>query len=334
MSLLRCTFCGRWAVYDRRYAGTLLCDRCLIKSVERQFRRAIAKHKLISPGERVAVAVSGGKDSVAALHLLVEHCRHKNCEIVAVTIDEGVRGYRDRSLRIARENAKLLDIEHVAVSFRKTFGATLDKIVRRAKRKKTGISPCTYCGVLRRSLLNQAARELEADKLATAHNLDDEVQAIMLNYVRADLSRLHRLGPAYSPKEGFVPRIKPLREIPEKEVAIYALLRGLKVHIAVCPYAGGIHSEIRDFLNNLEANHSNSKFMILRMFDRLRPKLAAAAPEFEMLRCEICGEPTSTNICKGCQLLQGLGLKRREKLLFPTEVRTESNEKTRTLYHD
>ena len=314
--MLKCTFCGRRAAYNRRYAGVLLCDRCLIKSVERRFRRAIAEYRMISPGERVAVAVSGGKDSVALMHLLAEYCESKNCEPFAVTIDEGIKGYRDRSLPIARENASSLGIEHYVMDFKQIFGATLDQMINRARVRAIDLNPCTYCGVMRRSLLNRAARELGAAKLATAHNLDDEIQAIMLNYVRADFSRLYRLGPAYSPREGFVPRIKPLREIPEKEVALYALLRGLRVHLEVCPYARGIHSEIRDFLNRLEANHPNSKFMILRMFDRMKPKLVEAAPEFEIQRCESCGEPTSMSICKGCELLKGLGLKQKWKQLI------------------
>lgn len=312
----RCTLCGRKAVYDRRYAGVLLCDRCLIKSVEKRFRSAIAEHKLISPGERVAAAVSGGKDSIVCLHLLFEFCKRQNCELVAITIDEGIKGYRDESLPMAEENAELLGIEHFVVSFKEAFGATLDQIVRLARRRKINLNPCTYCGVMRRSLLNQAARELRADKLATAHNLDDEIQAIMMNYVRADLARLYRLGPIYAPREGFVPRIKPLREIPEKEVALYALLKGLRVHLAVCPYVGGIHTEVRDFINNLEANHPTSKFMILRMFDKLKPRIVESVPEFELRRCGSCGEPTSANICKTCEFLKQLGLEKRRKTLI------------------
>lgn len=314
--MLRCSFCGRRAVYDRRYAGVMLCDRCLIKSVEKRFRGAVAKHKLISPGERIAVAVSGGKDSVACLHLLAGYCSWRNCELVAITIDEGIRGYRDHSLPIVEENAELLGVKHFVVSFKQAFGTTLDQIVHLAKRHKTGLNPCTYCGVMRRSLLNQAAREVGANKLATAHNLDDEVQAIMLNYVRADFSRLHRLGPIYPPREGFVPRIKPLREVPEKETALYVLLRELNVHLAVCPYSGGIHIEIRDFLNDLEEKHPNSKFMILRMFDRLKPKIAQGMPEFEMRKCEVCDEPTSANVCKTCELLKQLGLAKQRKMLI------------------
>ena len=307
--MLRCTFCGRKAVYNRRYSGTLLCDRCLIKSVERRFRRAVAEHKLVSPNEKIAVAVSGGKDSVVALHLLADYCKHKNCEVVAITVDEGIKGYRDHSLPVARENAEQLGLEHIVVSFKGAYGVTLDEIVRAAKKRKSRQHPCTYCGIMRRSLLNRAAREIGADKLATAHNLDDEAQAIMLNYVRGDFSRLHRLGPIYPAREGFVPRIKPFREIPEKEMALYALLRGLEVHLAVCPYAGGIHSEIRDFLNDFEVRHPNTKFMILRMFDRMKPLLAGAVQEFEMQSCGVCGEPTSMKICKACELLNELGLK-------------------------
>lgn len=313
----KCSLCGRKAVYNRRYAGTFLCDRCLIKSIEERFRRAIAKHKLIGPKERIAVAVSGGKDSTVCLHLLADYCTHRDCELVALTIDEGIKGYRDRSLRVARENVKALGLEHIVVSFREALRATLDRIVHLAKRRRTGLHPCTYCGSARRSLLNQAARELGADKLATGHNLDDEAQAIMMNYVRADFARLYRLGPIYAGREGFVPRIKPLREIPEKETALYALILGLRVHLAQCPYVGGLRSEIRDFLNELEVSHPNSKFKILRMFDRLRPHLARAMPGFEMKRCEVCGEPAPKNICKLCELLQPLGLKRQRKKLIP-----------------
>jgi uncharacterized protein (TIGR00269 family) len=306
--MLKCTFCGRGAVYDRRYAGVLLCDRCFMKSVEKRFRKAVAKYNLISPGDKIAAALSGGKDSTVNLHLLADYRRHKDFDLVAVTIDEGIKGYRDESLKIAEENAKLLGVEHKVASFEEAFGATLDKIVKLAKKHKTGLSACTYCGVLRRSLLNKTARELGANKLATGHNLDDEVQAIMLNYIRADLARLYRLGPIYEEREGFVSRVKPLREIPEKEVAVYALLRGLKIHLAVCPHAGGIHMEIRDFINNLEANHPNSKFMILRMFESIKPKIAQSMTEFKPMKCEMCGEPTSSRICKACELLRELGL--------------------------
>lgn len=306
--MLRCSLCGRRAAYNRRYTGTLLCDRCLTKSVERRFHRNVAKNRLIVPGERVAVAVSGGKDSVTCMHLLADYCKRRKSDIMALTIDEGIKGYRGEGLRTARKNAGLLGIDHHVVSFKEKFGATLDEIVKLAEERKTGLGSCTYCGVLRRSLINQAARELGADKLATAHNLDDEVQAILLNYVRGDIARLYRLGPIYAAREGFVPRIKPFRDIPEKEIAVYAMLNKIEVDWSECPHRGGIHPEIRDFINMLEENHPNSKFMMLRMFDQMRPFLAQAVPDFVSRKCENCGEPTSAKVCKRCELLRQLGL--------------------------
>jgi tRNA(Ile)-lysidine synthase TilS/MesJ len=96
---------------------------------------------------------------------------------------------------------------------------------RASARKVDGTGGCACCGALRRSTPNRAARELGASKLAIAHNLDDEVQAVMLNYVRSDLARLHRPESACQPREGFVPRIRPMREIPEKEIVLYAVDR-------------------------------------------------------------------------------------------------------------
>lgn len=319
--MLRCSFCGRRAVYHQRTSGVLRCDRCLIKSVEKRFWRTVSRDKLIAPGDRVAIAVSGGKDSVGLLHLLAKYCGRHGCELLVLTIDEGIDGYRDRSIPLARENAEALGLAHVVVKFEEAFGAKLDRVVQLLGDGGGDQTPCTYCGVLRRSMLNQAARELGADKLATAHNLDDEVQAIMLNYVRADLSRLYRLGPIYPGREGFVPRIKPLREIPEKEVALYTLLRELKADLSTCPYTGGMRSEVRDFVNQLEANHPTTKHMILRMFDRLKPYLPGAVGEFELRGCEICGEPTPSDTCRACELLKQLGLERREKRLISEEQR-------------
>jgi len=314
--VLRCSFCGRRAVYHQRTSGVLMCDRCLIRSVERRFQQTISRYKLIAPNDRVALAVSGGKDSTALLYLMAERCQRYDCELITITIDEGIRGYRDLCISLVKKNAKALGLEHVVVSFERAFGSGLDRIAALLKDRGIEQGICTYCGVLRRSLLNQVARELGADKIATAHNLDDEVQAIMLNYIRADLSRLHRLGPIYRKREGFVPRIKPLREIPEKEIALYTLLRGFEVNFSSCPHIGGMRVKIRNFINELEAEHPTTKYMILRMFDRLRPHLSDALKEFNMRRCQICGEPTPSDVCRVCELLEQVGLERREKTLI------------------
>ena len=276
--------------------------------MEKRFRRAVYEGGMARPGERVGVALSGGKDSVSLLYLMTELGRRMNFQVVALSVDEGIRGYREESLRCAREACSSLGVEHRVVSFREEFGVTLDEMVGLAERRKTGLDPCTYCGVMRRYLLNRVAREEGVCRVATGHNLDDEVQAILLNYLRGDLSRLLRLGPSYSPREGFVPRVKPLREIPEREVAAYALVRELKVHLGQCPYARGLHAEVRDFLNRLESRHPNCKFGLLRTFERLKERLGGRE-EVGLQPCESCGEPTPQRVCRTCELLEGLGLR-------------------------
>ena len=307
---MECSFCGRRAVYERRYAGVFLCDRHLIKSVEHRFRLSVSKHELIKRGERVTVAVSGGKDSLSLLHMLAEREDAWGFELSALTVDEGIRGYREHSVEKVRRAVSELGVEWRLISFRERFGKTLDEMLEGAR-----LGPCTYCGVLRRRLLNEEAKELGAEKLATAHNLDDEVQAIFLDYIRGDLQRLCRLGPKYEPREGFVPRIKPLREIPEKEMAIYAMLRGIDFHLGACPHRRGIHAEIEAFLNRLESRHPNSKLMILKFFDRIKPKLLELLPrDFNLLTCKLCGEPAASDICRSCRLLIELGVANRTGL--------------------
>lgn len=301
-----CSFCGRRAVYERRYAGVLLCDRCLVKSVEHRARLAISKHGLIKRGERIAVAVSGGKDSISLLHYLAEREDVWGFELQALSVDEGIKGFRELSLEKVKKATSELGVEWKVLSFKDSFGKTLDEILSLAGNR---LGPCTYCGILRRNLLNSGAKQMGADKLATAHNLDDEAQAILLDYIRGDLQRLCRLGYGYEEREGFVPRIKPFRDIPERELAAYAIVRELDFHLGSCPHKRGMHSEVEDFLNKLESKHPNSKNMLVRFFDRIKPKLVELLPsQFSLNACKCCGEPSAGEICRGCNLLLELGI--------------------------
>jgi len=213
-----CTACkSREAFFFRQYSGERLCKRCFSRSVEDKVRATIARYSMLKFNDRIAVAVSGGKDSVSLLHILAKLERnHPKSSLVAVTVDEGIRGYRDEALRIAAETCRKLEIEHYTVSFKELFGVALDEIVRRQRRKAdSSVTPCAYCGVLRRKALNLAARSVGADKLATAHTLDDEVQTMLLNVFHGDVWRLAKEKPVTDevhPK--LVRRIKPFCEIP------------------------------------------------------------------------------------------------------------------------
>jgi uncharacterized protein (TIGR00269 family) len=309
MILLKCTRCKkRLAIFFRPYSGESLCQHCFITSVEGQVKRIISKYAMFKPDDRIAIAVSGGKDSVALLHILTKiEKQFPAAEVIAITIDEGIKGYRDEAIRIAKENCKILGVEHVICSFKDLYGYTLDEIVKITRDREMG--PCSYCGVLRRRALNIASRKVEADKLATAHNLDDEAQTILLNVIHGDVTRIARVEPVLcaEPPLKFIPRVKPICEIPENEVALYAYLLGIKFQSTPCPYIGtALRHEIRQILNRLETRHPGVKFTIIRMAEKIRPMLKKGLTPVELQRCRVCGEPTTGNICKPCEALRKL----------------------------
>lgn len=299
--------CGSPAVHFARYSGEHLCAAHVQQSVETRVRRELRQQGPFKKDVTLAVAVSGGKDSVVALRLLHEtFADNPRVAIKAITVDEGIAGYRPPSLVVAAEHAKELGVEHLVLSYQETAGLTMDRVAADPRRQH---APCAYCGVLRRRNLNEGARRLGATHLATGHNLDDVAQTILMNHLKGDVDRLARMGP-HKPEHvqpGLVPRILPLRAIPEKEVALYAILRGWRYHDDECPYAAeATRGRYRDLLLDLEEKEPGTRHALLAGYDRLAPLLRQA--EGATLRaCAQCGEPTSGERCRACQLVVQVG---------------------------
>ena len=293
---MKCQRCSKNAVAYQKYSNAHLCKPHFIEDVERKIKRDIRKFKMVEKGDRIAVALSGGKDSIALLYIMHKIFQKRpDIELSAITIDEGIHGYRKHTLSHAVKLTGELGIHHTIRSFDDEFGTTLDKLI-----EKNEAAACTLCGVLRKNLLNKAARELGADKLATGHNLDDEAQTILMNYLRGDVDRMKRMSGAMQP--GMVLRIKPLRSIPEKEVALFGFLNNLPVSTDECPYAGGaLRNEIREMLNNYEVKHPGTKYSLLGGFEAISHVLRA--PDTQIVQCKKCGEPSSEALCKTCRLL-------------------------------
>lgn len=302
VSLLRCSRCGRTAIYRRPYEGIALCKACFLRDIEERIRRTISKYDMLKFDDHIAVAVSGGKDSLTLLRILRKmERRFPKSKLTAVTVDEGIRGYRAEAVKLAREYCGELDVDHVVVSFRELFGRTLDQIVR----SKKELSPCSYCGVLRRRAIHIAARNAKANKIATAHNLDDEVQTILINIFHGDAKRIARVEPVLvDPAGRFAERIKPVCEIPEKEVALYAYLTGTKFQTTPCPYlTTALRNDVREMLNRIEEKHTGTKFTIFRSMERLRNYLKLSIGAAELRNCRGCGEPTTQEFCEVCKTL-------------------------------
>jgi uncharacterized protein (TIGR00269 family) len=260
---------------------------------------------MLSYNDHIAVAVSGGKDSLTLLHLLAKlEGRFPRTRLTAVSVDEGIDGYRDEALNLARNACANLGVEHLVVSYQELFGTTTDEIAR----LKLGQTPCAYCGVFRRKAINKAATMVGATKVATAHNLDDEVQTVLLNMLHGDPLRIVRSGPVLKdPRGRFLPRIKPLCDIPEKEVVLYAYLTGIRFQSIACPHGHeALRNDIRSFLNQMEIKHPGTKFTLLRSAERIRTQMGSDVPLPELHECVKCGDPTPHELCEACVMLEAI----------------------------
>ncbi len=266
---------------------------------DKRFRKTVREFSLLKKGERVAVGLSGGKDSCALLHSLVQ--LEMPLELVAVTIDEGIEGYRAKTLKTAERECKKLGVEHVVLRFKDEAGMTLDEITE----KDDEDIPCSNCGVLRRYLLNKGAREAGADKLAIGHNLDDVAQTVMMNIMRNEPSRLARYMDPMIKDGRFVQRIRPFLRTPEKEIAVYCMVKGIELDNMDCPYAGfAFRGHVRHMLNEAEQRYPGTKFRILNSFLEMEDALRVKYADPDVGRCKDCGDPCAKDMCMFCRKIR------------------------------
>lgn len=295
-----CSKCKKPAVTFIRYNGTHLCNDHFIEYFERRVKKDIKKQGRTEGNSKIAVAVSGGKDSTVALYVIHDiFSKRANIDLYGITVDEGIRGYRDESIKFAAKNCKKLGIKHHIISFEDVIGKTMDEIAS----LKDELGECSYCGVFRRLCLNKKSKELGIDKLVTGHNLDDTAQSILMNFVNGDMRKLARLGPHKKVQPGLVPRVLPLCTIPEKEVALYAIIKNIDFHDAECPYSTrALRGDFRDIIDNLEFKNPGTRHSILNSYDGIKDMLLEKYPPAELNKCLECGEPTAQELCKACLL--------------------------------
>ncbi|MGD9937946.1 MAG: TIGR00269 family protein [Methanoregulaceae archaeon] len=300
MNRLGCSYCGGDAVYLDRATGEHLCEPHLAQRVENSVRRAIGASGGFFEGERIAVAFSGGKDSSVLLHLLATVFRPETgIDLIAITIDEGITGYREETVRAAKELAVRLNVPHRVVSFNAAFGRDLDTLLAGREGRA-----CTVCGVLRRRLLQQAAREAGADRLATGHCLDDEAEAVVMNWLRGDLHRVAGFRPEGG--EGWmVPRFKPLSQLSEKEVVSYALLCDLAFDLPECPYTRyALRAGVRGLVHRAEFLAPGTMSRIVAGQEELEKRVHRLPASAHFSTCPDCGEPMLGPTCRACTLLR------------------------------
>ena len=253
---MNCDRCENPIAYTRKYSGEKLCSNCFSNSILRKTAKTISKYKMIQNDELVAVAVSGGKDSLALLKIMNQMAANHNFRIKAITIDEGIPGYRNEALDIVEDFCKELNVDFKVYSYKDLFELSLDEALDLRESEKT--SSCSICGTLRRRAMEHAAKDIGANVIATGHNLDDTLQTFVINMLSGDTSKVGWMNPDTSGNT--LRKIKPFCEIYESEIVFYAFTNDIPFQSEPCPHMNeGIRTEIREFLNSLENQHSGIK---------------------------------------------------------------------------
>lgn len=303
---MKCNYCENPVAYSRKYSGESLCSSCFSKSIVRKTAKTISKYKMIQPKNVVGVAVSGGKDSLSLLYVLKQISLNHNFTIKAITIDEGIPGYRDEALDLVRSFCNKIGVEHSVYSYKKLFGTTLEQSLGLRDKEKT--SSCSICGILRRQAIDFGARELGVDTVATGHNLDDFIQTFIINLLSGDISKIGWMDP--EPAEKQVRRIKPFSEIYENEIVFYAFANDIPFQSEECPHMNeGIRTEIRNFVNSLERDHAGIKNNMYQSILKVSSKIRNDT-EKQWRKCSSCGSDCTGDTCAACKTLLNLGLER------------------------
>ncbi len=274
-----------------------LCKNCFGEWYEYRLRQTIKKTRMFTPGEKILVAVSGGKDSLALWYAL----KKLGYKVDAVHIDLGIKE-KDYSL-ISREKAENLGKRikshlHI-VSIKEHLGEGIPEL-----HWLSGRSPCSVCGLVKRYFINLIAKKGSYSCVATGHNLDDEVATLFSNLLSWDVDLMIRQAPVLPEKKGFARRVKPLVRFTEKENLLYCLIHEIDYIREECPLARGTSSLLyKRLFNEVEQTSPGSK---LRFYFNFQTNLRPLLPNKSTARlksCPSCGQPTtSDNLCAFCRL--------------------------------
>ena len=301
----KCTRCRKKSVVSMTYGPHSFCKEHFLEFFERRVRKTVRENKLVKGREKIVVAYSGGKDSAVTLFLMKKIFGKSN-PIEALLVDEGIPKYRDKALAIAEKNCKKWKVPFKRFYFEKEFGFSMVDVMKKTGAEKEIGSTCSYCGVLRRKIMNQYAKEMNAGKLATGHNLDDEAQSVVMNVFDADMVRFSRLGVKSSKKQGFIQRIKPIYLSPEKEVIAFAQLADIKYfEQKCCPFKWQAkRNDFRAMLDDFEDKYPGTKFSIIKFFTQAKERMVKGKSQGMVGTCKKCGEPSSGKECRACKMVE------------------------------
>jgi len=290
--------CREPAVIDIRRHNANFCAEHFLRLCRDQVAKAIANFEMLHPSDRVLLAVSGGKDSLALWDILVELGYAVDGFHIALGIDDYSRESSRHAKDFARRRSLHLAIDDLVID----HGFDIPNGSRAVKR-----TPCSACGLTKRHLFDEAARRGRYDVVATGHNLDDEAAVLLGNTLHWHTEYLGRQAPVLPSLRGFPKKVKPLVRLTERETAAYCVIRGIDYMVDECPMAGGNrHLSYKAALNDIESSSPGAKFAFY--FGFLQRASARFGDDTDdasatLRPCSQCGAPCSSDICAFCRFV-------------------------------
>lgn len=304
---MRCRKCGVRAVINMRQHRLSLCREHFLAWMPEQTALQIKKFCMVQPGERLLVAVSGGKDSLALWDIL----HTLGIPADGLYINLGITGqvnYSDASASMASKFASARGLTLHTVDIGQEYGKSIPRIVGESSYSRQ--KPCSVCGIVKRHIMNSFASENGYVCLATGHNLDDEASVLFSNTLTWTTEKINRQYPVLPAAAGMVRKVKPLHHFYERETTAYALLRGIEYMLEECPFSiGNLTNANKEVLNRLENDRPGAKMIFYTSFIKARKNghfQAAVEPgdhAAEITPCPGCGRPTTNRkLCSFCRL--------------------------------
>jgi len=306
----------RTQVYIRQHSGQKFCTECLNRSIERIINKTISQFNMLSPEDKIIVGLSGGKDSIVLLYNLIKvQSKVYNAKpLIALSIDEGINGYRSKAIINAKKFCERYNIIHKVFSFKDKIGKSLNEIIELKKKDPDFRYPCNYCATIRRRLLNDIAKELGGTILALGHNLTDISETYLMNIL---YKRFHLIAQQSINVDNdtimnkyYLKKINPLIKLPENEIKLYAEVNDIDFYSIKCPYRKKypiLRKRVLDFILNLKETSPEIEFNLFNGFLELSNILKEGLDKVKPNYCSNCGYPTSNDkVCSYCKLLREL----------------------------
>ena len=303
---MKCRKCGTKASVHMRQHKLALCKEHYLEWLPEQTGRFIKKYEMFHHDEKILVAVSGGKDSLSLWDMLVRLGYQADGLYIGLGIDEGIQ-YSAESRRLTEKFANEHGLKLHVVDVQQEYGQPIPVLAERSHRGQG--RPCAVCGLAKRHVMNRIARDFGYDVLATGHNLDDEAAVLFGNTLQWAGEFLQRQSPVLPASPGLARKVKPLCRFYEREMAAYAVLRGIEYIYEECPFAEGSTSlYYKELLNKLETDKPGSKLIFYLRFLEARAQglfAESARTSTDLHPCSNCGQPTSNDdICSFCRTIE------------------------------